>query len=240
MTSPLTLPLTGNRSPPEPAVKSEPPQRRSAEPTTAYGTGFYVSGDGHVITNRHLADNCVAMRTSDGIALSLIDKDKDADLALLRAAGKEPASIAYFRQSKAVVGETIIVFGYPLPGLLSSSGITTNGTVNALSGIGNNADIMQISAPVQPGNSGGPLFDQYGRVIGVVVAKLDAAKVADLTGDIPQNVNFAIKAEKVFDLLKKNKIEPQTSTMLFKRSNETIAQGAASLAVQIICKRRAD
>jgi serine protease Do len=109
--------------------------------------------------------------------------------------------------------------------------------VNALSGIGNNANVIQISAPVQPGNSGGPLFDQYGRVIGVVVAKLDAAKVAGLTGDIPQNVNFAIKAEKVLDLLKKNKIEAQTSRAFFQQSNETIAEWAASVSIQIICQR---
>jgi S1-C subfamily serine protease len=219
---------------PGPAVNSQPPPQRSA---VAYGTGFYVSGDGYIITNWHVADKCVTMQTPDGIALSYVNNDKGLDLALLHARGKKPTSIASFRPGEAVVGETVIVFGYPLPGLLSSSGITTNGTVNALSGVGNNTNVIQISAPVQPGNSGGPLLDQYGRVIGVVVAKLNAAKLAGLTGDIAQNVNFAIKAQKVLDFLKKNKIEPQTSRAFFQQSTETIAAKAASLAVQIICQR---
>ena len=66
--------------------------------------------------------------------------------------------------------------------------------MSALAGIGNDARLFQVTVPVQPGNSGGPLLDLQGRVVGVVVGKLDALEVASVTGDIPQNVNFAIKA----------------------------------------------
>jgi S1-C subfamily serine protease len=66
--------------------------------------------------------------------------------------------------------------------------------VSALAGIGNDARLFQVTVPVQRGNSGGPLLDLHGRVVGVVVGKLDAVQVASVTGDIPQNVNFAIKA----------------------------------------------
>ena len=71
------------------------------------------------------------------------------------------------------------------------------GTLAALAGLRDNPRHYQISAPVQQGNSGGPLLDEHGQIIGVVVGKLNAARVAELTGDIPQNVNFAIKASTV-------------------------------------------
>jgi S1-C subfamily serine protease len=224
----------------DPAQESEPATRSRSpppKPSEVYGTGFYVSGDGYIITNWHVAGNCASIQTPDGIVLSYVSSDKAADLALLHAVSKKPPSVAEFRQSEAVVGESVIVFGYPLPGLLSTSGITTNGTVNAVSGVGNNPRDIQISAPVQPGNSGGPLLDQYGRVIGVVVAKLDAGKVAEMTGDIPQNVNFAIKARQVFDFLKKSNVNPQKTSKWFQRSNEAIAALAASFTIQIICQR---
>jgi S1-C subfamily serine protease len=89
--------------PPVPVNPQPPPQRSTA----AYGTGFYVSGEGYIITNRHVANKCVTMQTQDGIALSLVSYDKAADLALLRAIGKKPTSIASFRQTEAIVG----VFG---------------------------------------------------------------------------------------------------------------------------------
>lgn len=70
----------------------------------------------------------------------------------------------------------------------------TTGSVSSTTGVGGDARYLQITAPVQPGNSGGPLLDSDGAVVGVVVAKLDAMAVARATGDIPQNVNFAIKS----------------------------------------------
>jgi S1-C subfamily serine protease len=80
-----------------------------------------------------------------------------------------------------------------LPGLLASEANVTTGTVSALAGIGNDTR-LQVTVAVQPGNSGGPLLGLRGRVVGVVVGKLDAVQIASVTGDIPQNVNFAIKA----------------------------------------------
>jgi S1-C subfamily serine protease len=69
--------------------------------------------------------------------------------------------------------------------------------VSALAGLGDDTRFLQISAPVQPGNSGGPLFDASGHLIGIVTGKLDVMRLAPFLGDIPQNVNFALKAEVV-------------------------------------------
>ena len=99
-----------------------------------------------------------------------------------------------FREGRpAGVGETITVAGYPLAGLLGSGVSITTGVVSNAAGPNNDVRLMQITAPVQQGNSGGPVLDSEGRVVGVVVSKLDAIALAQLTGDLPQNVNFAIK-----------------------------------------------
>ncbi len=100
----------------------------------------------------------------------------------------------------------MIAVGFPLHGLLASEANVTTGTVSALAGIGNDARFLQVTVPVQPGSSGGPLLDLQGHVVGVVVGKLDALRVASVTGDIPQNVNFAIKAGVVGTFLQANGI----------------------------------
>ena len=91
------------------------------------------------------------------------------------------------------MGETATVAGYPFGGLLTSDLHVTSGNVSALAGLQDDSTRPQITAPVQPGNSGGPLLDESGNVIGVVVSRLNALGVARATGTIPQNVNFAIK-----------------------------------------------
>jgi hypothetical protein len=87
--------------------------------------------------------------------------------------------------------------GYPLSGLLATTANLSVGNVSALAGLDDDSRYVQISAPVQPGNSGGPLLDASGHLLGIVTAKLNAIRVARFTGDIPQNVNFALKVEVV-------------------------------------------
>ena len=104
-------------------------------------------------------------------------------------------AVAKFRQGRGIrPGASVVVVGYPLRGLLASEANVSTGAVSALAGPGDDRRLIQITAPVQPGNSGGPVLDAAGNVVGVVVAKLDAIRVARSTGDIPQNVNFAVGA----------------------------------------------
>jgi S1-C subfamily serine protease len=104
-----------------------------------------------------------------------------------------PALFILPLRASARLGEEIVVYGFPLAGLLASSGNVTTGNITALAGLGDDIRFLQISAPVQPGNSGGPVLDRNGNIVGIVVSKLDAIKTAIATQDIPQNVNFAIK-----------------------------------------------
>jgi len=106
-------------------------------------------------------------------------------------------------------GDSVVTYGFPLTGLLSSGPTLTTGSVSALTGLRDTPLHLTISAPVQPGNSGGPLLDAQGHVIGVVVAKLNAAAVAQaLGGDIPQNVNFAIKGDRAVEFLRAAGVDP--------------------------------
>jgi S1-C subfamily serine protease len=167
------------------------------EPPSASGSGLIVSRRGHVLTNEHVVAGCRRLRAVvDGRARPAEVQATDAanDLALVRL--PEPTeAVARWREGRPVqAGESVVVLGFPLSGLLSPDAVVTTGAVNALAGLKGDTRFLQISAPVQPGNSGGPVVDEAGLVVGVVVAKLDAVKLALATGDVPQNVNFAIKA----------------------------------------------
>ncbi len=138
-------------------------------------------------------------------------------------------------------GEDIVAYGFPLAGVLSSGGNVVTGNITALAGLGDDSRFLQISAPVQPGNSGGPLFDRNGNVVGVVVAKLNALKIASATGDIPQNVNFAIKASVATAFLDAQRMtvsvhpSPPPGYTLDALPTPDIAARAQALAVQVIC-----
>jgi uncharacterized protein len=159
------------------------------------GTGFFVSRQGHVLTNHHVVEGCVSIRTTvEGIQkeVVVIGTDTRNDLAVLKLSGSMP-SFARFRGGRNIrPADSVVLVGFPLRGLLASEANITTGTVSALAGLGNGTRFLQVTAPVQPGNSGGPVLDQSGHVVGVVVSKLDALTVAKIAKDIPQNVNFAI------------------------------------------------
>ena len=199
--------------PPVRPVPGVPPPPGGGGRASASGTGFLVA-EGRALTNNHVVEGCARMtaRSPTGaIAPARVDaKDPLRDLALLTVpAGFGPALA--FRDTPPVLrGETVVTYGFPLSGVLSSGPTLTTGDVSALAGLRDNPLHFQISAPVQPGNSGGPLLDAQAHVIGVVVSKLNAARIAQMTGgDIPQNVNFAIKGTEALAFLSANGVQPR-------------------------------
>ena len=161
------------------------------------GTGFAVGEGGQIVTNHHVVADCAEVRVrpagQDAMAGAVVARDAGNDLALLKAPVRLPVA-ALRNDSGPRPGDSVVAVGFPLHGLLALEASVTTGIVSALAGIGNDTRFLQVTVPVQPGSSGGPLLDLEGRVVGVVVGKLDALQVASVTGDIPQNVNFAIKA----------------------------------------------
>ena len=122
-----------------------------------------------------------------------------------------------------------------MSGLLASGVNVTIGTVSALAGLGDDARYLQITAPVQVGNSGGPLLDVSGNLVRVVVAKLDALKVAKAVGDVPQNVNFAINASVARTFLDAHGVEYQTATSLTTLETPAIAELSRAFTVAVEC-----
>jgi S1-C subfamily serine protease len=144
------------------------------------------------------------------------------------------------RRAPTKIREPIAVHGFPLPSVLASSGNVTAGSISALAGIADDPAVIQISAPVQPGNSGGPVLDSAGNVIGVVVAKLDALKAAKITQDIPQNVNFAIKASVAINFLDAHAVPYTMGTPSGELPPAEVAARAEGFTVQIMCYRALD
>jgi S1-C subfamily serine protease len=175
-----------------------PPPKAKAAAKGSTGSGFFITKDGHVLTNAHVVGSCtnLVVRTAQGTTApaSILSRSEHDDLAILKADVKTDHVAAIRANPSPRAGEAIVVYGFPLSGLLSSSGNATTGGISALAGLRNDSRHLQISAPVQPGNSGGPLVDMSGNVVGVVFSKLDALRVARATEDIPQNINFAIKS----------------------------------------------
>jgi S1-C subfamily serine protease len=218
--------------PSEPKALAPTPKSEPDEKGPSSGTGFFVSPDGHVLTNAHVVERCstINVKADNGDVVSgrVLAKDTTNDLALLRTALR-PSKVAGVRLGIRL-GEGVAAFGFPLTTLLSSSGNFTLGNVTALSGLKDDSRYLQVSAPVQPGNSGGPLFDQNGNVVGVVSAKLNALNV------IPQNVNFAIKGSLAASFLESNQVVIEQGTASQAMAPADLADQAKQVSVLIRCE----
>lgn len=216
---------------------------RKVEPDKAKassGTGFVISDQGHVLTNFHVIEDCDEVRGKIGTEiekLTVIARDPANDLAVLNIKSFA-GSVAKFRNNQEIkAGDGLIVVGYPLPGLLTSLVSVTTGTVTALAGIGDDVRFLQISAPIQAGNSGGPVLDHSGHVVGIVVSKLSTSYVARAFGDIPQNVNFAIKLSVVQNFLRTHGIVYQTAMSDSPHKASDIGDEATKYTIPIECWR---
>lgn len=203
------------------------------------GTAFAVSSAGHALTNHHVINGCTEVKVAgrEGVA-KVITSDSVNDLALLQLPGKTQDFASLNPEpGKLRQGEDIIVFGYPLEWALSSGGNLTPGTISALTGLGNNTNQIQITAPIQPGSSGSPVMDKKGDVVGVVAMKLSDSKMAKATGQIGQNVNFAVNGQTVRAFLDANQVPYKTGGGLFSRekSNADIAEEARKWTVLVEC-----
>lgn len=205
------------------------------------GSGFVIGRDGEttfIVTNYHVVEDCAKVTVvyaGKSYEASVQAKDANSDLALLET-NFPPAQPASFSSlSRVNLGEAVTAAGYPLQGLLSKSLNVTGGNVSALAGLGDDAKHLQITAPLQPGNSGGPLLDASGNVVGVAASKLNAIAAAELTGDLPQNVNFAIKAALVRSFLDIHGVDYQRLPSERKLAPEKLAERARQFTVAVHC-----
>ena len=191
---------------------------------------------GVVLTNEHVVNGCVEVRIPPSLLVEIVAHDEINDLAVLKSTSTKANAAAKFRGGRGIrPGDDIVVVGFPLHGLLTSDPSVTKGNVSALAGPGDDRRYVQITAPVQQGNSGGPLLDLSGNVVGVVVAKLDAIKVANITGDIPQNVNFAISEWTTRAILDAYNVPYETAPSELKLAARDVAAQAREFTVLVEC-----
>tara|TARA_Y100001970_G_C14205029_1_gene843470 strand:- start:572 stop:1954 length:1383 start_codon:yes stop_codon:yes gene_type:complete len=178
------------------------------------GTGFSVSSLGHVITNHHVIDGCQNVKIHfDGksIPARVVTFDPQNDLALLKGDFRPSTVLSMSNQSPELL-QDVYVAGYPFGRKVSTGVKVTKGIISSLTGIGNNFSQIQIDAALQPGNSGGPILDDRGNVVGVAVAKLDIKKVLKNYGVLPENTNFGIKTSVVRSILESSGVSLRSAT----------------------------
>jgi S1-C subfamily serine protease len=219
-------------------VVTDPPPKEERGPSS--GSGVFITRSGHILTNDHVVESCssITVRPDGGtpIAGTVLARDARNDLAVVKVSG--PVNWIVPVRSGVRLGEGIAAFGFPHTDMLASSGNFTLGNVTALAGMGDDTRYLQISAPVQAGNSGGPLIDGYGNLVGVVSAKLNALKVMAASGDLPQNVNFAIKASLAASFLDANQVTYDSgATSGEKLDAPDLAERAKQASVFITCHR---
>jgi len=199
-----------------------------ADEAISTGTAFAVTDDGWLLTNAHVIKKCSRVEIK-GLGFAEPPKlDEINDLAALKVMPNKPIKALNFRRSPVRLGEDIVALGFPLNGLLSESIKVTTGNVNALAGIANDTRYIQISTPIQPGNSGGPVVDKEGLLVGITTATLskDVADKIDITA---QNVNFAIRSSVAEVFLQSQGVNYQS----LDHSAQAVPQTTADLSEKI-------
>ena len=244
-------------TPKEPVKKTNP---QPSSKSVSSGSGFFVSKLGHIVTNEHVVQNCGSITVGDNakkqVTVTLVETDKRNDLALLKISSTKMASAetkslirklgvkivplaseGLLRSDDVELGESVLVAGYPYGEIFSDSIKVSGGMVSANRGMGDDIGQFQIDAAVQPGNSGGPIYDENGNIVGVVVAQLDRLKVAKAIGSLPENVNFGIKASTVRQFLTASGLPTKWSERSQSMSTTELAKIAKNQTVMVVCNQ---
>ena len=191
-------------------------QDEAEEGGLSLGTGFFVGPNGHILTSHHVVDKArrVGCRTQGGRILEArVERISPAnDLALLKVDYRPAQYLGFAPAGSLRAGDRVFTIGY---GASNYLGIHeprfTDGTVSALSGPGAENAWMQISVPVQPGNSGGPLLNESGQVVGIIAAQAAIDTFLEMEGTLPQNINWAVKSDYASPLLSPSAVPARRS-----------------------------
>jgi len=168
-------------------------------PRATTGTGFCVGDDGLILTSYHVVGGAasITVRLADGrvVPAEIKQASQSTDLAILKVNAKTPVYLCLSAPRAVKVGDRVFTMGYPFVNLLGGEPKFTEGSISSLSGVVGEASLLQITVPIQPGNSGGPLVDDKGNVVGIITSTAAAIPFFKETGSLPQNVNWAVKSE---------------------------------------------
>jgi serine protease Do len=256
--SPASVPI-----PPAAKAKSGPgrnPPAPGARAGSGSGSGFFVSRLGHVVTNAHVVDGCrrltVGANADEQSGAALVATDRRNDLALLKLGSLATASAGacslvrklglkfvplaadgLLRDRDVELGENVLVAGFPFGDAVSNTIKVTKGIVSAVRGADDDTGQFQTDAAVQSGSSGGPIYDENGNIVGVVVAQLNKLQVARAMGSFPENVNFGVKASTVRQFLSASGLPSKWSRRSKKISTRQLAKIARNQTLMVICHR---
>jgi tetratricopeptide (TPR) repeat protein len=184
------------------------PQPVIEQPTRATGTGFLLGSSNYIITNYHVVKGFNSLQVNflsgEQSKAKIRANDKANDVAVLELLNPPDLvsnSMVLGDSSSVEMGEKVFTIGYPVSGILGKKPKYAEGVISSTTGISDDPRMFQITVPIQPGNSGGPLFNNKGEVIGITTSSLDAMQAFKIMGAIPQNVNFAIKSSYIKALL---------------------------------------
>jgi S1-C subfamily serine protease len=158
------------------------------------GTGFFIDRNGYIATNHHVIENAKEIQiniNNKSYLAKVVISDERSDLAILKIIDNSfvpLTSINYnFNEEISEVGNSVFALGFPLTQYMGEEIKFTDGKINAKSGYKGDISTYQISVPIQPGNSGGPLFDNSGTLVGITSSGLNKS--------LTDNVNYAIKTK---------------------------------------------
>jgi S1-C subfamily serine protease len=181
----------------------------------AIGSGFFVTKDGYLLTNHHVVKDAKKIEVEyrgQRLQAKVAAEDEVNDLAVLKVQGGDFQPLAISRKETAELGQEVFTIGFPNIQLQGVEPKYTDGKISSLKGMQDDPAEYQISVPVQPGNSGGPLCDANGEVVGIIVARLNDMAMLETSGVVPQNVNYAVKVRHASRLLQNIKgLTPQPS-----------------------------
>ena len=219
-----------------PPTPIPPPRPDGSNAVSGTGSGFFVSASGLAVTSQHVVGRC---RSVDVVAgdvtrrAKVIAEDRDTDLALIaaEAGAYVPLPLA---ESNAELGEAISVLGFPLSEILNGDLRVTTGIVSSLSGIQGDRRMVQISAAIAPGSSGGPVLNPHGGVVGVVAGRLADRFQA-------QNVNFAVNLSELRAFLKRQAVNASVQRAgANELSVAAVVRRTSPALLRVVCRGRVE
>ena len=198
------------------------------------GTGFFVTETGYIVTNHHVTHGCEYMLINDE-KLKVLRNDVVNDLAVLKSKNKTSNYLHLSGKVTPRKGEDIFVIGYPFGKHASTESKVTRGIVSSLQGMGNNINQFQLDAAIQPGNSGGPVVNSSGSLLGVTVATADWEFYQENFKALPQNVNFAIKSSLLENFLASYNIKYEIGDNLSELNQPDMIAAVDAATVYMEC-----
>lgn len=201
----------------------------------SFGSGFVISESGHIVTCDHCVPegSRIAVLTHDGLSheATVIFRNTELDIACLKIETKTKQYFSIGDSTAAKILDPVYVFGFPLPSAIGSELSASQGSLNAIRNNGG-FHLLQIDAPVNPGNSGGPVLNSAGAVVGVAVSKLDPLKMINHLGTIPERINFAVPSSVLRAELQRNRVT--FTSPAASRDFDSIRELASAATVQIV------